>query len=116
MAKEKGQGFGFGLGKIKELQEAFQKAQQVQAGAQELQQQLEQMEIEGACEGDLVKVVMSGNQEPLRVEISPNAMEKGAEGLSELVSAAMKDAYAKSTETMRTKMEELTSGLNLPGM
>ena len=25
----KGQGFGFGLGKIKELQEAFQKAQQV---------------------------------------------------------------------------------------
>ena len=112
----KGQGFGFGLGKIKELQEAFQKAQQVQAGAQELQQQLEEMEIEGACEGELVKVAMSGNQEPLWVEITSGAMEKGADGLSQLVTEAMKDAYGKSTETMRTKMEKLTSGLNLPGM
>ncbi|MEB3160760.1 MAG: YbaB/EbfC family nucleoid-associated protein, partial [Synechocystis sp.] len=33
MAQGKGKGFGFGLGKIKELQEAFQKAQQVQEGA-----------------------------------------------------------------------------------
>ncbi|MGP0128328.1 MAG: YbaB/EbfC family nucleoid-associated protein [cyanobacterium endosymbiont of Rhopalodia musculus] len=112
----KGQGFGFGLGKIRELQEAFQKAQQVQVGAQELQKQLEEMEIEGACGGELVKVVMSGNQEPLCVEITPDAMEKGADSLSQLVTEAMKDAYAKSAEMMRTKMEELTSGLNLPGM
>ena len=112
----KGQGFGFGLGKIRELQEAFQKAQQVQVGAQELQKQLEEMEIEGACGGELVKVVMSGNQEPLFVEITPDAMEKGADNLSQLVTEAMKDAYSKSAEMMRTKMEELTSGLNLPGM
>lgn len=111
-----GKGFGFGLGKIKELQEAFQKAQQVQAGAQQLQEELEQMDIEGASEDGLVKVVMSGNQEPRRVEISPDAMSKAPEALSELVTAAMKDAYTKSTETMREKMEALTSGLNLPGM
>ena len=111
-----GKGFGFGLGKIKELQEAFQKAQQVQAGAQQLQEELEQMDIEGASEDGLVKVVMSGNQEPRRVEISPDAMSKDPEALSELVTAAMKDAYTKSTETMREKMEALTSGLNLPGM
>jgi len=36
-----GQGFGFGLGKIKELQDAFQKAQQVQQGAKVLQEELE---------------------------------------------------------------------------
>ena len=111
-----GKGFGFGLGKIKELQEAFQKAQQVQAGAQQLQEELEQMDIEGASEDGLVKVVMSGNQEPRRVEIAPDAMGKDSEALSELVTAAMKDAYTKSTETMREKMEALTSGLNLPGM
>ncbi len=117
MSQEKGKGFGFGLGKIKELQEAFQKAQQVQAGAQELQQELEQTNIEGySDETKLVTVVMSGNQEPRQVTITSDAMEKGAEGLSDLVTAAMKDAYAKSTETMREKMEALTSGLNLPGM
>jgi hypothetical protein len=36
--------------------------------------------------------------------------------LSDLVTAAMKDAYNKSTATMRERMEELTSGLELPGM
>ena len=114
MTKDKG--FGFGLGKMKELAEAFKKAQQVQEGAKRLQEELEQMEISGESGGGLVKVVLSGNQEPRRVEISPDALKEGAEVLSDLVAAAMKDAYNKSTFTMRERMEELTSGLELPGM
>ena len=74
------------------------------------------MEIEGSAGGGLVKVVVSGNQEPLRVEISPDALGEGADVVSELVTAAMKEAYNKSTMTMREKMEELTGGLNLPGL
>ncbi|HEY9794354.1 MAG TPA: YbaB/EbfC family nucleoid-associated protein [Leptolyngbyaceae cyanobacterium] len=112
----KGQGFGFGLGKMKELADAFKKAQEVQQGAKQLQEELEQMEIEGASADGSVKVVLSGNQEPLRVEISEAAIAQGAPALSELVTTAMKDAYDKSTATMRERMEELTSGLNLPGM
>ena len=112
----KGQGFGFGLGKMKELSEAFKKAQQVQEGAKRLQEELEQMEIEGAAGGGLVKVIMSGNQEPRNVVISEEALGEGAEVLSDLVKAAMLDAYNKSTATMREQMEELTGGLSLPGM
>jgi nucleoid-associated protein EbfC len=111
-----GQGFGFGLGKMKELAEAIKKAQEVQKGAQQLQEELEQMEIEGEASGGLVKVVMSGNQEPLRVEISQGAYDEGLEVLSDLLTVAMKDAYTKSTATMRDRMEDLTAGLNLPGM
>ncbi|WP_013324583.1 YbaB/EbfC family nucleoid-associated protein [Gloeothece verrucosa] len=111
-----GKGFGFGLGKIKELQEAFQKAQQVQEGAKQLQDELEKMEIEGQSGDGSVTVIMSGNQEPRSVTIQPAALEKGAEALSELVTEAMRNAYSKSTDTMRQKMEELTSGLNLPGL
>ncbi|MBD2022109.1 YbaB/EbfC family nucleoid-associated protein [Leptolyngbya sp. FACHB-36] len=110
-----GQGFGFGLGKMKELTEAFRKAQQVQEGAKRLQEELEQMEIEGEAGGGSVKVVLTGNQEPLRVVITPEALGEGAEIVSDLVTAAMKDAYNKSTATMRQKMEDLTGGLNLPG-
>ncbi len=111
-----GQGFGFGLGKMKELADAFKKAQQVQEGAKKLQEELEEMEIEGEAQGGLVKVVLSGNQEPIRVVISPDILGEGAEVVSDLVTAAMKDAYRKSTEMMREKMEELTGGLNLPGL
>ena len=112
----KGQGFGFGLGKMKELADAFKKAQQVQENAKVLQIELEQMEISGEAGGGLVNVVLSGNQEPRRVEISPDAVSEGSEVLSDLVTAAMKDAHNKSTAIMRDRMEELTSGLELPGM
>jgi DNA-binding YbaB/EbfC family protein len=100
---------------MKELTEAFKKAQQVQEGAKKLQEELDQMEIEGTAGGGLVKVFLSGNQEPRRVEISPDALGEGADVVSELVTVAMQDAYAKSTMMMREKMEELTGGLNLPG-
>lgn len=116
MTAGKGQGFGFGLGRMKELADAFKKAQQVQEGAKRLQEELEQMEIQGESGGGLVKVVVSGNQEPRRVEISPEAIAQGSELLSDLVTAAMKDAYNKSTATMRERMEDLTSGLELPGL
>lgn len=113
----KGQGFGgFGLGKMKELTEAFKKAQQVQEGAKKLQEELEMMEIPGEAGGGMVKVVLSGNQEPRSVEISADVLGEGADVVSDLVLAAMKDAYNKSTATMRERMEELTGGLNLPGM
>ncbi|WP_008311909.1 YbaB/EbfC family nucleoid-associated protein [Leptolyngbya sp. PCC 6406] len=112
----KGQGFGFGLGKMKELKDAFEKAQQIQAGAKQLQEDLEQMEIEGTAGGGLITVVMSGNQEPRRVVISPDALNEGADILSDLVTAAMQDAYQKSTETMRQRMEDLTGGLSLPNL
>ncbi|NEO26755.1 MAG: YbaB/EbfC family nucleoid-associated protein, partial [Kamptonema sp. SIO4C4] len=73
-------------------------------------------EIEGKSEDGSVTVVLSGNQEPRSVTISPEAINNGADKLSELVTEAMKNAYDQSTETMRARMEELTSGLNLPGM
>ncbi len=69
-------GFGLGLGKMKELAEAFKKAQQVQEGAKQLQQDLENMQIEGQTDDGLVIVTMSGNQEPLKVEIKDEALRE----------------------------------------
>ncbi|MEY2976198.1 MAG: hypothetical protein RLZZ435_335 [Cyanobacteriota bacterium] len=111
-----GKGFGFNLGKMKELTDAFKKAQQVQEGAKQLQEELEEMEVEGQAGGGLVKVYMNGNQRPLRSEISPDVLSEGVEVVSDLITTAMKDAYEKSTSTMRSKMEELTSGLSIPGL
>jgi DNA-binding YbaB/EbfC family protein len=111
------QGFNLpGFGKLKELQEAFKKAQQVQEGAKQLQEELEQMEILGQSGDGSVKVYLSGNQEPRRIEIDPSLLSQDAAAVSATVLEAMKAAYDASTETMRSKMEDLTSGLNIPGM
>jgi len=112
----KGQGFGFGLGKMKELTEAFKKAKQIEEEAQQLQAELEKLELEGSAGGGLVKVVINGNQRPQRVTIAPELMSEEADVVSDMVMAAMVDAYNKSTETMRSRMENLTEGLNIPGL
>ena len=112
----KGKGFGLGLGKMKELAQAFQKAQQIQDDAKKLQEELETLEIQGQSTDGLVVVTMSGNQEPLSVEIKEEALSKNATELSALVTDAVKDAYQKSTDTMRERMEDLTGNLGLPGM
>lgn len=112
----KGLGGGFGLGKMKELADAFKKAQEVQENAKKLQQELEETTIEGQSPDGMVKVVLTGTQEPVSVTISPDALSRGAEEVSVSVTIAMKDAYTKSKTHMESKMEELTSGLSLPGM
>jgi hypothetical protein len=113
MTKDKG--FGFGLGKIKELQEAFKKAQQFQENAQTVQQELEETIVEGVSPDGSVTVVMNGSQRPLGVTITAAALQNDAETLSNMVSEAMIQAYEKSSEVMKEKMNEITSGLELPG-
>ncbi len=103
---------GFGLGKIKE---AFQKANQLKERSQELQQELEEMRLDGEAGGGLVKVTVSGNQEPQGIVISQEAMEQGKEVLEDLVLTAMRNAYQLSAQTMKNRMEELTNELGLPG-
>lgn len=112
----KGLGGGFGLGKMKELADAFKKAQEVQENAKKLQLELETTQIEGQSTDGMVKVVLTGTQEPVSVTISSEVISLGADGVSQLVTAAMKDAYSKSKAHMESKMEDLTSGLSLPGM
>ena len=108
-------GFGFGLGKVKELTEAFKKAQVVQEGAKKLQEELEQLEVQGVAGSGLVKVFMSGNQQPRRVEIDPNLLKEDAEVVAQQVTEAMQSAYEESASVMREGMEKLTGGLTIPG-
>ena len=109
------QGFGFGLGRMKELTQAFQKAQKVQEGAKKLQEELDQLEVQGVAGGGLVKVFMNGNQQPRRVEIDPNLLKEDAEVVAQQVTKAMQSAYDESTSVMRERMEKLTGGLTIPG-
>ena len=61
---------GFGLPNFGQITEAFKKAKQIQQDAQKLQEELEKMEIEGISENGMIKIWLSGNQLPLKVEVN----------------------------------------------
>lgn len=104
---------GFGLPNFGQLTEAFKKAQQIQQDAQKLQEELDTMEIEGTSVNGLASIWLTGNQQPLRVELAAELLSQGKEATETATLEALQNAYAQSSATMKGKMEELTGGLNL---
>ena len=74
------------------------------------------MEIEGSSVNGQASVWLSGNQQPLRVRLAPELPSAGQEATEAATLEALQNAYAQSTATMKERMEDLTGGLNLPGL
>ena len=104
---------GFGLPNFGQLTEAFKKAKQIQQDAQKLQDELENMEIEGKSDDEMVKVWISGNQLPLKVEVQENILSADKETIERNILQAFQKAHELSTTTMKERMNDLTGGLNL---
>ena len=109
---------GFGLPNFGQLTEAFKKAKEIQQNAQKLQDELEGMEIEGKSDDEMIKVWISGNQVPLRVEVNEKISNSNKEEIEKNILEAIQKAHETSTTTMKERMNDLTGGLNLnlPGL
>ena len=108
---------GFGLPNFGQLTEAFKKAKQIQQDAQKLQDELEAMEIEGKSQDNMITVWISGNQQPIRVEVNEEITESDKLTIEKNILEAITNAHEESTRTMKERMNDLTGGLNfnLPG-
>ena len=104
---------GFGLPNFGQLTEAFKKAKQIQQDAQKLQDELENMEIEGKSDDEMIKVWISGNQLPLKVEVQENIFNSDKQKIEQNILQAIQKAHELSTTTMKERMNDLTGGLNL---
>ncbi|KAI3754507.1 hypothetical protein L1987_54291 [Smallanthus sonchifolius] len=112
---EKDDGKAGVFGNMQNLYETVKKAQMVvQVEAVRVQKELAVAEFDGYCEGELVKVTLSGNQQPVRTEITEAAMELGSEKLSLLITEAYRDAHQKSVQAMKARMGDLAQSLGMP--
>ena len=92
----------------------MKQAQQMQENMQKAQQEIAEMEIEGVSGGGLVKVVMNGRHELLKVAIDDSLVGDDKDMLEDLVAAAVNDATHKLEVASKDKMSGLTGGLDLP--
>ena len=110
---------GFGLPNLSQLTEAFQKAQQIQKDAVKLQEELDALVLEGFNEDRRARVTISGNQVPQGVFLEPSLLTEEPHVVETAVLEALQAAHQRSTETMKTRMEELTGSfgnLNMPNL
>jgi DNA-binding YbaB/EbfC family protein len=105
-------------GKGPDLNALMKQAQKLQADVNKVQEELAQMQCDGASGGGLVTATVNGQFEVVRVKIDKSVVDPNDVGmLEDLVTAAVNAAANKVRETSKEKMASVMGGLGgLPGM
>lgn len=99
------------------IQEMLGQAKHMQ---EEMQQKLSQAVVEASSGGGAVTVKMNGKKEVLKITIDPAAVAglsggtADVEMLEDLIAAAFNEAGRRAEEILKSSMQGMLGGLNLP--
>jgi DNA-binding YbaB/EbfC family protein len=92
----------------------MQQAQRMQEGMKRLQEELENVEVEGQAGSGLVKVTMTCKYRMRRVQIAPTLLGDDRDMLEDLIVAATNDAVRLAEAASQQRMQSITAGMPLP--
>lgn len=102
------------------MAQLLKQARDVQKKIEEVQNELEELKIDGDSGGGMVKVVVNGKQQVLELSIDQDAMSEDKELLEDLIISAVNNALNKSLEESQNRMNAVTGnmlgGMNIPGI
>jgi len=97
------------------ISELFKQAQDVQARANAMQEQLGTIEAEGVSGAGLVKLLLNGKAELKKVFIDPTLLRPdGQQIVEDLIAAAHADAKSKVERVVAEQMQKLARDMGLP--
>ncbi len=102
------------------MTQLLKQARDVQKKIEEVQNELDDLTIEGDSGGGMVKVVVNGKQQLLELTIDQDAIKEDKELLEDLIISAVNNALIKSLEESQNRMNAVTGnmlgGMNIPGL
>ncbi|PZN07221.1 YbaB/EbfC family nucleoid-associated protein [Thermaerobacter sp. FW80] len=100
------------MGNVGKMLKQLEKVQQEMA---RLQEELARREVEATAGGGMVKAVVNGQQELVRLEIAREAVDPDdVELLQDMIVAAVNEANRKAQELVQAEMARVTGGLKWP--
>ncbi len=106
-----------GLGNLANMGSLIKQAQEMGSRYQEINQQLQGKRATGSSGGGMVEAEVNGLGEVLAVRIAPELFAKGdREMIEDLLPAALNQAQTKARQLHAEAMNEMTSGMDLPGL
>jgi len=100
---------------MKNLAGLMKQAQQMQSKMEEMQARLESTELTGESGAGLVKITLNGKGDLRRLVIDPKIVDPAdVDMLTDLITAAHRDAKGKIEAFQAEQMREATGGLQLP--
>ncbi len=105
------------FGNLGQLMSLLKNAGALRQNVQEMQARLSAARFVGEAGGGQVRATVDGKGELVQVRIDPALVQTGdVELIEDLTCAAVRDAVARSREAVQKEMQDLTGGLNLPGL
>jgi DNA-binding YbaB/EbfC family protein len=107
---------------MKDMQKMMKQAQKMAAEMQKAQEELADVEVEGTAGGGAVKVVATGDQRIVSVELDPDLLtdvdEDDIEMIGDTITAAVNDALNNARAEQEKALGPLAGGMGgmgLPG-
>jgi DNA-binding YbaB/EbfC family protein len=96
------------------LGDLMKQAQKMQENMQKMQEELANAEVEGSSGAGMVKVVMTGRHDVKNVVIDESLMSEDKSLIEDLLAAAVNDAVRRVEEANKSKLSDLTGGMQMP--
>ncbi|MGJ8621284.1 MAG: YbaB/EbfC family nucleoid-associated protein [Yoonia sp.] len=104
-----------GLGGLGDMAKMMKQAQEMQGKMAQMQEDLENVMVEGVSGAGLVKATATAKGELKGLDIDPSIFNgDDKEVVEDLILAAIKDAQSKATERAQEEMAKMTESLGLP--
>lgn len=109
--RQMGGGLGGGFGDL------MQQAQKMQADMEKANEELASETIEVSAGGGMVTIVITGQQEVRSITLKKEVVDPDdIDMLQDVLLAAFNQAVEQSKALAASRMQGLTSGLNIPGL
>lgn len=104
-------------GGMSNMQNMIKKAQKMQEDMVAAQAELDKKEYKATAGGGMVEVTVTGKKEVVGVKINPEVVDpEDTEMLEDLIIAAINEAIRTVEEENSQVMDDITGGLQIPGM
>ena len=104
-----------GLGGLGDMAKMMKQALDVQAKMAQMQDDLNNLTVEGVSGAGLVKATATAKGELKGLDIDPSIFNgDDKEVVEDLILAAIKDAQSKANDRAQQEMAKITEGLGLP--
>ena len=91
------------------------KAKELEKKMKESQEKIKNIEVEGISGANSVKVILNGDGEMIKLEISPETIKEEKSVIEDLIVAAYNNAKIQLKSKTSEEISKVTGGFGIPG-
>ena len=91
------------------------KAKELEKKMKESQEKIKNIKVEGTSGANSVKVILNGDGEMIKLEISPETIKEEKSVIEDLIVAAYNNAKIQLKSKTSEEISKVTGGLGIPG-